>query len=134
VLAAGAVLAALSWREACAIGACQIFALLPGISRSGATIAGGLVRGLSHQDAARFAFLLATPVIAAAGLLKIPELARPEMHDAIGPACVGSVVAGLGAYLAVRFLTSYFHTRTLTPFALYCVIAGLGCLAWFSVS
>jgi undecaprenyl-diphosphatase len=134
VLAADVALAALSWREALAIGACQIFALLPGISRSGATIAGGLLRGLCHQDAARFAFLLATPVIAAAGLLKIPELARPEMHNAIGPAVVGSVVAGLGAYVSVRFLTSYFHTRTLTPFALYCVVAGLGCLAWFSVS
>ena len=56
------------------------------------------------------------------------------MHDAIGPAFVGSVVAGLGAYVSVRFLTSYFHTRTLTPFAVYCLVAGLGCLAWFSVS
>ncbi len=128
------VLARLGWGEALAIGACQVFALLPGISRSGATIAGGLMRGLSHQDAARFAFLLATPVIAAAGLLKIPELARPEMHSAIGPALVGSVVSGLGAYVSVRFLTSYFHTRTLTPFAIYCVIAGLGCLVWFSVA
>jgi undecaprenyl-diphosphatase len=129
-----AVLAALSWREALGIGACQMFALLPGISRSGATIAGGLLRGMSHQDAARFAFLLATPVIAAAGLLKIPELTRPEMHDAVGPAFVGSVVAGLGAYVSVRFLTSYFHTRTLTPFAVYCLVSGLGCLAWFSLS
>jgi undecaprenyl-diphosphatase len=119
-------LARLGWGEAVAIGACQILALLPGISRSGATIAGGLLRGLSHQDAARFAFLLATPVIAAAGVLKIPELARPEMHNAIGPTLLGSLVAGLGAYFSVRFLTRYFHTRTLTPFAIYCLLAGLG--------
>jgi undecaprenyl-diphosphatase len=118
--------------EAIGIGACQILALLPGISRSGATIAGGLLRGLRHEDAARFAFLLATPVIAAAGLLKLPELARPEMHSAIGPTVVGSVVAGVGAYLSVRFLVRYFETRTLTPFAVYCVLAGLGCLGYFA--
>ena len=116
------------------IGACQILALLPGVSRSGATIAGGLLRGLRHDDAARFAFLLATPVIAAAGVLKIPELARPEMQSAIGPTLVGSLVAGVGAYLSVRFLVRYFETRTLTPFAIYCVVAGAGCLAYFSLS
>jgi len=124
----------LGWGEALAIGACQILALLPGISRSGATIAGGLLRGLSHEDAARFAFLLATPVIAAAGVLKIPELARPEMHDAIGPTLVGSLVAGLGAYFSLRFLTRYFHSHTLTPFAIYCLIAGAGSLIYFTVT
>jgi undecaprenyl-diphosphatase len=129
-----AALARLGWGEALAIGACQILALLPGISRSGATIAGGLLRGLSHQDAARFAFLLATPVIAAAGVLKIPELARPEMHDAIGPTILGSLVAGLGAYFSLRFLTRYFHTHTLTPFAIYCLVAGLGSLAYFTLT
>ena len=127
-------LARLGWGEAVAIGACQILALLPGISRSGVTIAGGLLRGLSHRDAARFAFLLATPVIAAAGVLKIPELARPEMHSAIGPVAVGSLVAGVGAYFSARFLIRYFHTRTLTPFAIYCAIAGLGCLTYFSLA
>jgi undecaprenyl-diphosphatase len=129
-----AALARLGCGEALTIGACQILALLPGISRSGATIAGGLLRGLSHQDAARFAFLLATPVIAAAGVLKIPELARPEMHDAIGPTILGSLVAGLGAYFSVRFLIRYFHTHTLTPFAIYCLIAGLGSLTYFTLS
>lgn len=127
-------LARLGWWEAIAVGACQILALLPGISRSGVTIAGGLLRGLRHDDAARFAFLLATPVIAAAGMLKIPELARPEMHSAIGPTVVGSLVAGVGAYFSVRFLVRYFQTRTLTPFAIYCVVAGLGCLAYFSLT
>lgn len=119
--------------EAVGIGASQILALLPGISRSGATIAGGLLRGLRHDDAARFAFLLATPAIAGAGLLKLPELARPEMHDAIGPTIVGSVIAGVAAYLSVRFLVRYFETRTLTPFAIYCVLAGLGCLGYFAL-
>jgi undecaprenyl-diphosphatase len=129
-----ATLAKLGWGEAIAIGACQILALLPGISRSGATIAGGLLRGLAHEDAARFAFLLATPVIAAAGLLKLPELARPEMHSAIAPTIVGSLVAGIGAYASVRFLTRYFHTHTLAPFALYCLIAGLGSLAYLTLT
>lgn len=127
-------LARLGWWEAVAVGACQIFALLPGISRSGITIAGGLLRGLRHEDAARFAFLLATPVIAAAGVLKIPDLARPELHSAIGPTVVGSIVAGVGAYLSVRFLVRYFQTRTLKPFAIYCVVAGIGCLAYFTVA
>jgi undecaprenyl-diphosphatase len=123
----------LGWRSALAIGACQILALLPGISRSGATIAGGLLRGLSHRDAARFAFLLATPVIAAAGVLKLPELARPELHDAIGPTLVGSLVAGIASYVSVRFLTGYFATRTLTPFAVYCVLAGSCSLIYLSL-
>ncbi|MFD2415029.1 undecaprenyl-diphosphate phosphatase [Amycolatopsis pigmentata] len=127
-------LARLGWWEAIAIGACQIFALFPGVSRSGITMVGGLLRGLRHEDAARFAFLLATPVIAGAGVLKIPDLARPEMHSAIGPTIVGSLVAGVGAYFSVRFLVRYFETRTLTPFAIYCVIAGLGCLAYFSLT
>ena len=126
-------LSKLSWWAAVGIGASQILALLPGISRSGATIAGGLLRGLRHDDAARFAFLLATPAIAGAGLLKLPELARPEMHDAIGPTIVGSLIAGVAAYLSVRFLVRYFETRTLTPFAVYCVLAGLGCLGYFTL-
>jgi undecaprenyl-diphosphatase len=122
-------LARLGWRKAVAVGACQVLALLPGISRSGAIMAGGLLSGLSHSASARFAFLLATPVIAAAGLVKLPELARPEMQGAVGPTCVGSVVAGIGAYLSVRFLTRYFHARTLTPFAVYCLLAGLAAVA-----
>lgn len=63
-------------------------------------------------------------------MLKIPELARPEMHGVIGPTIVGSLIAGLGAYISVRFLTRYFHSHTLTPFAIYCLIAGLGALAY----
>jgi undecaprenyl-diphosphatase len=126
-------LAKLGWGEAIAIGACQILALLPGISRSGITMVGGLTRGLKHEDAARFAFLLATPVIAGAGLFKLPDLAKPEAAGSVGPAVVGSVLAGLGAYFSVRFLVKYFETRTLTPFAIYCLIGGIGSLAVFGL-
>lgn len=117
--------------EAMLIGAAQILALFPGISRSGITMVAGLRRGLSHEDAARFAFLLATPVILAAGVFKMPSLFTPENSASLGPALVGSLVAGIAAYIAVRFLTSYFETRTLTPFAIYCVVAGIGSLVYF---
>jgi undecaprenyl-diphosphatase len=127
-------LSRLGWVEATAIGAAQILALLPGISRSGSTMAGGLIRGLSHEDAARFAFLLATPVIAAAGLLKLPELASPTGHAILGQVMVGSLIAGIAAYLSLRFLTRYFETRTLTPFAIYCVTAGVASLAWLTLT
>ncbi|GAB1646701.1 undecaprenyl-diphosphate phosphatase [Krasilnikovia sp. MM14-A1259] len=132
--AADARLGRLGWGEAVGVGAAQILALLPGISRSGATITAGLVRGLRHDDAARFAFLLATPVIAAAGLLKLPELAGPAGHGILGQVVVGSVAAGVAAYVSLRFLTRYFETRTLTPFAIYCVAAGVASLAWLALS
>jgi undecaprenyl-diphosphatase len=93
----------------------------------------GLLRGLSHEDAARFAFLLATPVIAAAGVLKLPDLAGPAGHGIIGQVLAGSVVAGIAAYFSLRFLTRYFETRTLNPFAVYCIVAGIGSLAWVTL-
>ncbi|OBC17451.1 undecaprenyl-diphosphatase [Mycobacterium sp. 852013-50091_SCH5140682] len=114
------------------IGSAQALALLPGISRSGVTMAAGLMRGLSHEDAARFSFLLATPVILAAGVLKIPELFGPQGSGIGGQVLLGSVASFVSAYLAVRFLTRYFETRTLTPFAIYCVVAGLGSLLWLA--
>ncbi len=106
------------------VGSAQILALLPGISRSGVSMVGGLVRGLSHEDAARFSFLLATPVILAAGVLKLPDLAGPLGAGVRGQVLVGSIVSGLGAYAAVRWLTRWFTTRTLTPFGIYCLLAG----------
>ena len=106
------------------VGSSQILALLPGISRSGVSMVGGLVRGLSHEDAARFSFLLATPVILAAGVLKLPDLAGPLGDGVRGQVLVGSIVSGLGAYAAVRWLTRWFTTRTLTPFGIYCLLAG----------
>jgi undecaprenyl-diphosphatase len=118
---------------ATAVGSAQILALLPGISRSGVAMAAGLLKGLSHEDAARFSFLLATPVILAAGVLKLPDLAGPLGNDIRGQVLAGSLASGIAAYLSVRFLTRYFQTRTLTPFAIYCTAAGLGSLAWLTL-
>jgi undecaprenyl-diphosphatase len=115
------------------IGSAQILALLPGISRSGSAMVGGLVRGLDHEDAARFSFLLATPVILAAGVLKLPYLAGPLGTGIHGQVLAGSLVSGLGAYASVRWLTKWFATRTLTPFAIYCLVAGAASLVVLGV-
>ncbi|WP_407689309.1 undecaprenyl-diphosphate phosphatase [Mycobacterium sp. HUMS_1102779] len=115
------------------IGCAQILALFPGISRSGITIVAGLWRGLSHEDAARFSFLLATPIILAAGLYKIPELFGPLGEGIFGQVVAGSIASFVSAYFAVRYLTSYFETRTLTPFAIYCAVVGGASLVWLSL-
>lgn len=115
----------LSYKEAGVIGLFQTLALLAGISRSGITMVGGLLRGLDHEDAAKFSFLLATPVILAAGLLKVPSLTGPAAAHIHGQVLVGFLTAGVAAYAAVRFLSRYFTTRTLTPFAVYCLLAGV---------
>jgi undecaprenyl-diphosphatase len=117
-------LARLSYADGIWIGAMQILALLAGISRSGVTMAGGLWRGLDHEDAARFAFLLATPVILAAGVLKVPSLLGPAGAHIHGQVVLGVIVCGIAAYLSVRFLVRWFQTRTLTPFAIYCLAFG----------
>ena len=122
------------WRDSALVGTAQALALIPGFSRSGATMAGGLVVGLSNKDAARFAFLLATPIIGAAAVLKLPELAGPDGRGVRGPALVGAVCAAVTAYLAVRFLMRYFETRTLVPFAVYCLGAGAACAIYFAVT
>lgn len=114
----------LEFREAGIVGIFQIGALLAGISRSGITMVAGLVRGLDHEDAARFSFLLATPIIMAAGVYKLPDLLGPNGNGVIGQVLAGSIAAGIAAYVSVRFLTRYFTTRTLTPFAVYCLAAG----------
>jgi undecaprenyl-diphosphatase len=106
------------------IGAAQIAALAPGISRSGVTMAAGLSRGLDHEGAARFSFLLATPVILAAGVLKLPDLAGPLGAGLRGQVLLGSLLSFIGAYLSVRFLSRYFRTNSLRPFGWYCLAAG----------
>jgi undecaprenyl-diphosphatase len=113
-----------TWGEALGVGAAQAIALLPGFSRSGATMGGGLLAGLSNEDAARFAFLLATPIIGAAAALKLPDLLGSQGDGLRGPALVGAACAAATAYLAIRFLMRFFETNRLTPFAVYCVIAG----------
>ena len=117
-------LESLEYREAGVIGVFQTFALLAGISRSGITLVGGLLRGLDHEDAAHFSFLLATPVIFAAGVLKLPSLAGSAGNGIHGQVVAGSISAALAAYFSVSFLTRYFKTRTLTPFAIYCMAFG----------
>jgi undecaprenyl-diphosphatase len=124
----------LSWRQSVGVGAAQAIALIPGFSRSGAAMGGGLLVGLSHKDAARFAFLLATPIILAAGVLKLPDLAGSQGNGVRGPAVLGALCAGLSAYLAVRFLMRYFETRTLMPFAVYSVCLGAATAIYFAVS
>jgi undecaprenyl-diphosphatase len=119
--------------QATIIGSVQILALLAGISRDGVTMVAGMFRGLSREDAARFAFLLATPVILAAGALKIPDLMGPLGHGIRGQVLVGSILSGVGAYLSVRFLLRYFRTRTLNPFAVYCLVAGLGSIVYLEL-
>jgi len=122
-----------SYWQAIIIGSAQILALLAGISRDGVTMVAGMFRGLSREDAARFAFLLATPVILAAGVLKIPDLLGPLGNGVRPQILVGSVVSGVAAYLSVRFLMKYFQTRTLTPFAIYCFVFGLASYIYLTV-
>ena len=122
----------LAYREAAVIGLFQTLALLAGISRSGITMVAGLLRGLDHEDAAKFSFLLATPVILAAGVLKLPTLAGPAGTGIHGQVVAGVLAAGVAAYLSVRFLTRYFVTRTLTPFGIYCLVAGIACIIRFA--
>lgn len=125
-------LATLSFTEAGIIGFFQSFALLAGISRSGISMAAGLLRGLSHEDAAKFSFLLATPVILAAGVYKVPSLAGPAGAHIHGQIVVGFLTAGVAAYISIKFLTRYFTTRTLTPFAIYCLLGGAISIGWFA--
>jgi undecaprenyl-diphosphatase len=123
-------LSRMGYGQAVIIGSAQVLALLAGISRDGVTMVAGMARGLSREDAARFAFLLATPVILAAGALKIPDLMGPLGNGIHGQVVVGSVLSGVGAYISVRYLVRYFQTRTLTPFGIYCIIAGLASIAY----
>ncbi|HET8805687.1 MAG TPA: undecaprenyl-diphosphate phosphatase [Gaiellales bacterium] len=114
-----------SYRDAVGIGAAQAIALIPGFSRSGASMAGGLLTGLSNEDAARFSFLLATPIIGAAALLKLPDLFGATGDGVRGQALAASLCSAVTAWFSVRFLIKYFETNRLTPFAIYCFAAGL---------
>lgn len=122
----------LEFREAGLVGVAQVFALLPGISRSGTTIVAAITRGVDEEDAARFSFLLATPIILAAGIYKLPDLLGPN-GDGVRPQIfAGSLAAAIAAYLSVRFLSRYFETRTLLPFGVYCLVAGALALIRFA--
>ena len=125
-------IARLGWVQAARVGVLQALALVPGFSRTGATLAGSLWVGLSHEDALRFSFLLATPIIAAAAVLKLPDLVTADARAVLGPALIGAACAAIGAYFSVRFLTRYFQTKTLSPFAVYCLVAGLLAFVYLS--
>ncbi|HEY7909685.1 MAG TPA: undecaprenyl-diphosphate phosphatase [Thermomicrobiales bacterium] len=129
----GKEIADVGFREGIAVGAAQALALLPGFSRSGATITGGLLMGLRHEAAARYSFLLATPIILAAGVLEVPKLFAADANIGLGIAALGFVISGITAYLAVRFLVKYFETERLDPFGYYCIAFGIVCLAIFGV-
>lgn len=117
-------IAKLSWRQAIGVGTAQAAALVPGISRSGITMGGGLLFGLSNEDAARYSFLLATPIIGAAAVLKLPDLFGSAGDGVRGPAFVAALCAGATTFFAVRFLLRFFESNRLTPFGAYCIAAG----------
>ncbi len=126
-------LEAIGWRAAIGIGFAQGLALFPGISRSGASIVGGLLAKMNHEDAARYSFLLATPVILAASVLEIPALLQPDVHGVLLESVVGGIVAGVTAYFSVAFLTKYFESNDLQPFGWYCLIVGSLSLVLFTL-
>lgn len=114
----------LEYREAGVIGVAQSTALIPGISRDGVVMTAGLARGLDNSDAARYAFLLATPPILAAGVYKLPDLTGPLGAGVRGAAVVAAVFAAVTAIITVHFLTRYFKSRNLRPFGIYCLLFG----------
>jgi undecaprenyl-diphosphatase len=133
-VAADRRLATMSYQQAIIVGGAQILALLPGISRDGMVTVTGMERGLRRADAVRFSFLLSAPAILAAGVLKVPDLTGPLGKGIHGPVLVGSLIAGVAAFLSVRFLTKYFsEDKSLSPFGVYCLIAGLGSLAYLVI-
>ena len=115
----------LTFIEAAAIGATQSFALVPGVSRSGVTIVAGLLAGLSYEEAGRFSFMLATPIIGLAALKEVPMLLKPDMRPMLGITIIAALIAGVTAYLSVRFLMRYFRHNGLGPFGWYCIAFGL---------
>jgi undecaprenyl-diphosphatase len=118
----------ISFLAALIVGFAQVAALVPGISRSGVTIAGGLLAGLRHQDAAKFSFLLATPIIAAAGVLEVPQLfqqRQPLDAGTLGVYLAAAVLAGVAAYASARFLLRYFESGRMDPYGWYCAAAGV---------
>ncbi len=114
----------MTWFQAILTGIAQCLALIPGFSRTGSTISAGLAEGLSHESAARFSFFLATPIILAAALLKLPHVVLHPNMALVGPSIVGAIFSAAAAYFSTRFLSKYFKTKTLTPFAIYCVLFG----------
>jgi len=118
-------LSGLGLPSAFGIGTVQALALLPGFSRSGTSMVGGLLAHLDHVDAARLSFMMATPLILAAGALEIPQLFQPASNVGPGLALMGLAVSGITAFLAVRFLMRFFQTERLDLFGYYCIGFGV---------
>lgn len=128
-------IAKLGLMQSLLIGTAQSLALIPGFSRSGMTMVAGLFAGLSYAAAARFTFLLATPIILGAGVVEVPRLFKPEFQHLMGPSLVGGLAAGIAAYVSVWILTRYFRqheVQAFLPFAIYCILVGGGVLLYLS--
>jgi undecaprenyl-diphosphatase len=133
----GRLLDTMEYREAGVIGVAQAGGLLAGISRDGMVMSGGLARGLDNSDAARFGFLLATPIILAAGVYKlgdltgkIPELTAAGARDLRVASVIAAIVAAVVAVFTVHFLTRYFKRGNLTPFGIYCILFGVAMIIY----
>ncbi len=123
-------LESMTWADALVVGLFQVLAVFPGASRSGTTVAGGMLRGFERPAAARFAFLLSVPVLLAAGVYKMPAVLRlPDVGSFLGPLAVGFAAAAVFGWLAIGWLISYLNRRSLYVFAAYCAVAGAACLA-----
>jgi undecaprenyl-diphosphatase len=120
----------LEYKEAGVIGLAESTALIAGISRDGVVMATGLARGLDNEDAAKYSFLLATPIILAAGLYKIPDLTGPNGNGVRGAALIAAVAAAITAVVVVHFLMRYFRRGTLVPFGIYCVAFGAAMIVY----
>jgi undecaprenyl-diphosphatase len=131
-------LSTLTVKDALQIGCWQCGALIPGISRSGATIVGGLLRGIDHEGSAHFSFLIATPIILGATVLEVPKLMHASVPAGTFPLAVAAaVVSGITAYLSTWFLMRYFRNNdewALNPFGYYCILAGIAALAWLALA
>jgi undecaprenyl-diphosphatase len=132
--AAGRRLDDLDYREAALMGLAQSGGLVPGISRDGMVMSAGLLRGLDNEDSARFSFLLATPIILAAGVVKVSDLTGPLGAGIRGQAVAAAVCAAVAGILSVHYLLRYFESRNLIPFGIYCLIFGAGMVVYTSVS
>jgi len=125
----------LSWLDALIVGAFQAISIFPGVSRSGATISGGLFRGLNRQDAARYSFLLSIPIMAAAGLMAFSDLlAVPGLSSFLPLVLVGFIFAALVGYFAIRWFLAFLKSKSLLPFALYCALLSVVVLLVMGIS
>ncbi len=124
----------LEFREAGVLGLAQSGGLIPGVSRDGMVMSAGLLRGLDNEDAARYSFLLATPIILAAGIFKLSDLTGPLGNGIRGQAVVAAACAAVAGILSVHYLLRYFKTRNLIPFGIYCILFGAVMIVYTSVS